>query len=67
MLMPLKIEIYQANAKECEDRAREMPPGLRLDLLTMAEHWRKLAAVAEAPDGPKRGQGHKPLVSADCL
>jgi hypothetical protein len=45
--MPADTETYQANAKECEDRAEQMPPGLRRDLLMAARQWRKLASVAE--------------------
>jgi len=48
--MPLDAETYQANAKKCEDRAEEMPPELRRDLLMAARHWRKLAAVADKRD-----------------
>jgi hypothetical protein len=48
--MPLDVETYQANAKKCEDRAEEMPPELRRDLLMAARHWRKLAAVADKRD-----------------
>jgi hypothetical protein len=44
--MRSKIEIYRAKARECEVRAREMPPGLRRMFPTLAEHWRKLAADA---------------------
>jgi hypothetical protein len=47
ILMPLNTESYQANAKKCEDRAEEMPPALRRELLMAARHWRKLASVAE--------------------
>jgi hypothetical protein len=52
-----KIEIYQANATQCEARAREMPPTLRRDLLVLAENWRKLASKAdeaEVKGGPKK-------------
>ena len=42
--MPLD---YQANAKKCEDRAEEMPPALRRELLMAARQWRRLASVAE--------------------
>jgi hypothetical protein len=45
--MPLDTETYQANAKKCEDRADEMPPALRRELLTAARQWRKLASIAE--------------------
>jgi hypothetical protein len=45
--MPLDTETYQANAKKCEDRADEMPPALRRELLTVARQWRKLASIAE--------------------
>jgi hypothetical protein len=48
--MPLVADTYQANAKKCEDRAQEMPPELRRDLLMAARHWRKLASVAEKRD-----------------
>jgi hypothetical protein len=47
ILMPLNTESYQANAKKCEDRAEEMPPALRRELLMAARHWRKIASVAE--------------------
>ncbi|MGA7738243.1 MAG: hypothetical protein WCB22_22765 [Pseudolabrys sp.] len=47
ILMPLDTETYQANAKKCEDRADEMPPALRRELLTVARQWRKLASIAE--------------------
>jgi len=45
--MPLDVETYQANAKQCEDRAEQMPPALRRDLLVAARQWRKLAAIAD--------------------
>jgi len=45
--MPLDAETYSANAKQCEDRAEEMPPALRRDLLVAARQWRKLAAIAD--------------------
>jgi hypothetical protein len=45
--MPLETETYHANAKQCVDRAEQMPPGLRRDLLMAARQWRKLASVAE--------------------
>jgi hypothetical protein len=44
--MPLDVETYRSNAKQCEDRAEQMPPGLRRDLLVAARQWRKLAAIA---------------------
>jgi hypothetical protein len=44
--MLLDVETYRANAKQCEDRAEQMPPGLRRDLLVAARQWRKLAATA---------------------
>jgi hypothetical protein len=50
--MQSKIEIYQANATQCEARAQEMPPALRRDFLVLAENWRKLASkAADAADG----------------
>jgi hypothetical protein len=55
--MQSKIEIYQANATQCETRAEEMPPALRRDLLVLAENWRKLASKAdeaEVKGGPKK-------------
>ena len=56
--MPSETETYQANAKKCEDRAEEMPPGLRRDLLTAARKWRKLVSVAEKRDLEKeRSEG----------
>jgi hypothetical protein len=45
--MPLDVETYQSNAKQCEDRAEQMPPALRRDLLVAARQWRKLAAIAD--------------------
>jgi len=45
--MPLDTEIYHANAKRCEDRAEEMPPTLRRELLMAARQRRKLASVAK--------------------
>jgi hypothetical protein len=45
--MPVDIETYQANAEKCEDRAQQMPPALRRDLLTVAQQWRKMASLAE--------------------
>ena len=45
--MPLDADTYQANAKKCEDRAGEMPPELRRDLLMAARQWRKMASVAD--------------------
>ena len=50
ILMPLETETYHANAKKCEDRAKDMPPELRRDLLMAARHWRKLASVADKRD-----------------
>jgi len=41
--MPSDVETYPSNAKQCEDRAEQMPPGLRRDLLVAARQWRKLA------------------------
>ena len=41
--MPSDVETYRANAKQCEGRAEQMPPGLRRDLLVAARQWRKLA------------------------
>jgi hypothetical protein len=41
--MPSDVETYRSNAKQCEDRAEQMPPGLRRDLLVAARQWRKLA------------------------
>jgi hypothetical protein len=55
ILMPLDTESYHANAKKCEDRAEEMPPALRRELLMAARQWRKLASVAE-----KRGLEKQP-------
>ena len=50
--MQSKIEIYRANATQCETRAEEMPPTLRRELLVLAENWRKLASnAADAADG----------------
>ena len=46
-LMPLDAATYYANAEKCEERAREMPPGLRRDLLMAARQWRKLTSVSE--------------------
>jgi len=34
--MPSDVETYRANAKQCEGRAEQMPPGLRRDLLVAA-------------------------------
>jgi hypothetical protein len=45
--MPLDVETYRSNAKQCENRAEQMPPGLRRDLLVAARQWRKLAAIAD--------------------
>jgi len=45
--MPIDVETYRSNAKQCEDRAEQMPPGLRRDLLVAARQWRKLAAIAD--------------------
>ena len=45
--MPLDAGTYQANAKKCEDRAEEMPPALRRELLMAARQWRKLSSLAE--------------------
>ena len=45
--MPSDVETYRANAKQCEGRAEQMPPGLRRDLLVAARQWRKLAAIAD--------------------
>ena len=45
--MPLDVKTYRSNAKQCEDRAEQMPPGLRRDLLVAARQWRKLAAIAD--------------------
>jgi hypothetical protein len=50
ILMPLDTESYHANAKQCEDRAEQMPPALRRDLLMAAQQWRKLASLAEKRD-----------------
>jgi hypothetical protein len=55
ILMPLDTESYHANAKQCEDRAEEMLPALRRELLMAARQWRKLASVAE-----KRGLEKQP-------
>jgi hypothetical protein len=55
ILMPLNTESYQANAKKCENRAEEMPPALRRELLMAARHWRKLASVAEKR-GPENNE-----------
>ena len=54
--MESKKEIYQANATQCEDRAQEMPPGLRREFLTLAENWRKLAKLSDAADSADRMQ-----------
>ena len=48
--MPLNTETYHANAERCEDRAEEMPPALRRELLKAARQWRKLASVVEKRD-----------------
>lgn len=48
--MPIDVETYRSNAKQCEDRAEQMPPGLRRDLLVAARQWRKLAANANERD-----------------
>jgi hypothetical protein len=45
--MALDVETYRSNAKQCEDRAEQLPPGLRRDLLVAARQWRKLAAIAD--------------------
>ena len=45
--MPLDVETYHSNAKQCEERAQQMPPALRRDLLVAARQWRKLAAIAD--------------------
>jgi len=45
--MPLDAESYSANAKQCEERAEEMPPALRRELLRAAKQWRKLAFIVE--------------------
>jgi hypothetical protein len=45
--MPSDVETYRSNAKQCEDRAEQMPPGLRRDLLVAARQWRKLAATTD--------------------
>jgi hypothetical protein len=44
--MQSKIEIYHANATQCEARAQEMPPTLRREFVVLAENWRKLASLA---------------------
>jgi hypothetical protein len=54
--MESKKEIYLANASQCEARAQEMPPGLRRELLILAEQWRKLADGAVAADAADRGK-----------
>jgi hypothetical protein len=53
--MPLDVETYRSNAKQCEDRAEQLPPGLRRDLLVAARQWRKLAAIADEREN-LRGQ-----------
>jgi len=56
--MPLDTETYHANAKKCEDRAEQMPPGLRRELLMAARQWRKQASIAEKRDLEKeRNEG----------
>ena len=52
--MQSKIEIYLANATQCEARAQEMPPELRRELLILAEQWRKRADAAVAADAADR-------------
>jgi hypothetical protein len=41
------LKLISHNAKQCEDRAEQMPPALRRDLLVAARQWRKLAAIAD--------------------
>ena len=45
--MPLDTETYQANAEKCEDRAQQMPPALRRELLMAARQWRKMISLSE--------------------
>jgi hypothetical protein len=54
--MQSKIEIYLANTAQCEARAQEMPPGLRRELLALADEWRKRADAAVADDAADRGK-----------
>jgi hypothetical protein len=54
--MPLDVETYRFNAKQCEDRAEQMPPGLRRDLLVAARQWRKLAAIADERENGSEGK-----------
>jgi hypothetical protein len=57
--MPLDTATYQANAKECEDRAEQMPPTLRRELLMAARQWRKMASLAEK-GGPGKERSDPP-------
>ena len=50
-----KKEIYEANATQCEVRAKEMPPGLRREFLALAANWRKLGDLIDAADGKRDG------------
>jgi hypothetical protein len=54
--MEPNVEIYQAKARECEGRAREMPPTLRRMFISLAEHWRKLASDAAETADRRRKQ-----------
>jgi hypothetical protein len=49
--MQSKKGIYEANATQCEVRAKEMPPGHRREFLALAANWRKLADLIDAADG----------------
>ena len=57
--MQSQIEIYLANAAQCEARAQEMPSALRRELLVLAEEWRKLADAAVADDAAEREKKSK--------
>jgi hypothetical protein len=52
--MQSQIEIYLANAAQCEARAQEMPPALRREFLILAEEWRKKADAADAAERRKK-------------
>ena len=52
------LTLIRPMQKKCEDRAGEIPPELRRDLLMAARHWRKLASVADKRDLEKeRSEG----------
>jgi hypothetical protein len=56
--MQSKKEIYESNATQCEDRAQEMPPGLRREFLALAANWRKFADLVDAADGKQDAESN---------